>query len=196
MNTTPDPAKNPTHLHPGPLAAILARWPSLVGLAALIATSAGGVDAHVTATVIMIAALSYLAAAATDRPAAAWITIPAGVALVTVGMLTALDAILLLILAAAALVIFGLIRRPRPEWHELGFQAAGFVGFTGLGLVAMMADPVLAAHLAALAAIGHGAWDVLHHRRNRVVGRSFAEFCAVLDFGLGAVILIVTWLSL
>lgn len=196
MNTTSESSESSAGPQPGPLAAVLARWPSLVGLAALIATSAGGVDAHVTATVIMIAALSYLAAAALGRPAAAWITIPAGVLLVTVGMLTALDAVLLLIAAAAVLVIVGLIRRPRPERPEVGLQAAGFVGFTGLGLVAMMVDPVLAAHLAALAAIGHGVWDVLHHRRNRVVGRSFAEFCAVLDFGLGAVILIVTWLSL
>lgn len=191
MNTTSEPTETTS-----PLAAVLARWPSLVGLAALIATSAGGVDAHVTATVIMIAALSYLAAAAVGRPAAAWIAIPAGVVLVAVGMLTALDAVLLLIAAAVGLVIFGLIRRPHSGRAELGLQAAGFVGFTGLGLVAMMVGPVPAAHLAALAAIGHGVWDVLHHRRNRVTGRSFAEFCAVLDFGLGAVILIVTWLSL
>ncbi|GAB3740736.1 hypothetical protein [Microlunatus parietis] len=181
--------------NPGPLPAVLARWPTLVGLAALIATSAGGVDAHLAATIIMIAALCYLAAAAAGRPAAAWLTIPAGVALVTLGMLTALDAVLLLVLAAAALVIFGLVRRPRSGWPELGLQAAGFAGFTTLGLVAMMVDPVLAAHLAALAAIGHGVWDLVHHRRNRVVGRSLAEFCAVLDLGLGTVILIVTWLA-
>lgn len=189
MNTTSESTA-------GPLAAVLARWPSLVGLAALIGTSAGGVDAHVTATVIMIAALSYVAAAAIGRRAAAWITIPAGAVLVTVGMLTALDAVLLLILAAAVLIAVGLIRQPRSVWPELGLQAAAFVGFTGLGLAAMMVDPVLAAHLAAVAAIGHGVWDVVHHRRDRVVGRSFAEFCAVLDFGLGAVLLIVTWLAL
>lgn len=195
MNTTTEPSERTAH-QPNPLAAVLARWPSLAGLVALIATSAVGVDAHMTAMIVMIAALCYLAAAATGRTAAAWLAIPAGVTLMTIGMLVAPEAFLLLILGPVVLVVVGLVRRPRSDWPDLGLQAAGFVGFTGLGLVAMMVDPVLAAHLAALAAIGHGAWDVLHHRRNRVVGRSFAEFCAVLDFGLGGVLLVLTWLSL
>ena len=188
----------PTHDHSAPtvLPGLLARWPSVVGLAALIATAADGVDAHITAMVIMIAALCYLAAAAVGWRPAGWIAVPVVSALVTIAMVTAIDAIVLLLVLAAIMVVVGLIRLPRSGWRELGVQAAGFVGFAGLGLTAMMVDPVLAAHLAALAAIGHGVWDAVHHRRDKVVNRSLAEACMVLDFGLGAVTLIITWITL
>lgn len=181
---------------PGPLAALLARWPSLVGLVLLVAAAAGGVEAHLTAMIIMIAALCYLAAAAFGHRITAWIALPIISALVFVAMITPLDAIVLILVLAAAVSVFGLIRLPRTGRRELGFQAAGFVVFTGVGLVAMMQGPVLAAHLAGLVAIGHGVWSVIHHRRNQVVSRSFAEFCAVLSIGLGAVTLIITWFTL
>jgi hypothetical protein len=40
--------------------------------------------------------------------------------------------------------------------------------------------------------LGHAAWDAYHYLRNRVVPRSYAEFCAVVDLLLGAVILFMT----
>ncbi len=186
------------HDHPAPtvLRGLLARWPTVVGLAALVATAADGVDAHITAMVIMIAALCYLIAAAVGWRPAGWIAVPVITGLALIAMVTAVDAIVLLLALAAATVVVGLIRLPRSGWRELGLQAAGFVGFAALGLTAMMVTPVLAAHLAALAAIGHGVWDLVHHRRDKVVHRSLTEFCMVLDFGLGAVTLIITWITL
>ena len=189
----------PAHDHSAPtvLRALLSRWPSALGLAALVATSADGVNAHVTATVIMGAALCYLAAAAIGWRPAGWIAIPVIFGSVVAAVATeAVDAILMLLVLAGVLVVVGLIRLPRSGWRELGLQAAGFAGFTALGLTAMMVTPVLAAHLAALAAIGHGVWDLVHHRRDKVVNRSLTEFCMVLDFGLGAVTLIITWITL
>jgi hypothetical protein len=44
----------------------------------------------------------------------------------------------------------------------------------------------------AIALIGHAAWDAYHFLRNRVVARSYAEFCAVVDLLLGAAILFMT----
>jgi hypothetical protein len=40
--------------------------------------------------------------------------------------------------------------------------------------------------------LGHTAWDAYHHRTNRVVVRSMAEFCLVLDTALAVAIVIVT----
>jgi hypothetical protein len=196
MNTNISEA--PTHDHSAPtvLRGLLARWPSVVGLAALVASSADGVNAHITAMVIMIAALCYLTAAAVGWRPAGWIAVPVITGLTLIAMVTAIDAIVLLLVLAAAMVVVGLIRLPRSGWRELGLQAAGFVGFAAVGLTAMMVTPVLAAHLAALAAIGHGVWDLVHHRRDKVVNRSLTEFCMVLDFGLGAVTLILTWIAL
>jgi hypothetical protein len=42
----------------------------------------------------------------------------------------------------------------------------------------------------AFALIGHAGWDAYHYLRKRVVARSYAEWCAVVDLLLGAAILI------
>jgi hypothetical protein len=43
----------------------------------------------------------------------------------------------------------------------------------------------------AAALAGHAVWDLIHLRLGRVVGHTLAEFCAVLDFTLAAIIAIV-----
>jgi hypothetical protein len=43
-----------------------------------------------------------------------------------------------------------------------------------------------------IAILGHAAWDAYHYLRDRVVTRSYAEFCAVVDLLLGAAILFMT----
>lgn len=43
--------------------------------------------------------------------------------------------------------------------------------------------------------LAHAAWDSHHHRARRVVPRSMAEFCAVLDTLLGATIIAAALLS-
>ncbi|RCK70087.1 hypothetical protein DT076_08835 [Desertihabitans brevis] len=176
-------------------AVLLARWPTLVGLLALAGSSADGPDAHITAMVIILAATCYLGAAALGSRRSGWVLAVAASVLVAVGVTTDLDATAALLVGAALLALVGLLRWRRVDRRELGLQAAGFVVFTAIALTAMMVGPLLAAHLAALAALGHGAWDVVHHRRDRVVTRSLAEFCAVLDIGLGVVLLVATWVA-
>lgn len=40
--------------------------------------------------------------------------------------------------------------------------------------------------------VAHAAWDAYHYRVSKVVARSLAEFCLVLDTIVAAVIVIVT----
>ena len=80
----------------------------------------------------------------------------------------------------------GLLRRP----GGLTLQAAGMLGFGATALVALYVDPDLGAYLVAFALLGHAAWDAYHFLRNRVVARSYAEFCGVLDLLTGWAILI------
>jgi hypothetical protein len=77
----------------------------------------------------------------------------------------------------------------RRRWPTL----AGFGGVAGAALVV---DPALGAYLVAAGLLGHAAWDVDHHRANRVVVRSMAEFCLVLDTALAMAIvaLQIPWL--
>lgn len=59
-----------------------------------------------------------------------------------------------------------------------------------------MVTPELGADLVAAGLLGHAAWDVYHHRTNRVVVRSLAEFCRLaLDTALAVAIVIVTVLQ-
>ena len=150
-------------------AALLARWPTAVGVAVL---AASGPDSHVAAMIIILASMCYLAAAALGSRRSGWIVALLASVMVGIAMATALDAIVLLLAAGVAFGVYGLLRGSRIDRRELGIQAAGFVGYSAIGLVAMTVGPVLAAHLAALAAIGHGVWDVIHHRRDKVVTRS------------------------
>ena len=50
--------------------------------------------------------------------------------------------------------------------------------------------PELGAYLVAFALLGHAAWDAYHYLRDRVVARSYAEFCGVLNLLVGAAILV------
>jgi hypothetical protein len=49
--------------------------------------------------------------------------------------------------------------------------------------------------LVALGLLLHGVWDAWHHRRNRVVTRSFAEWCGVFDILLAVVVVIAVAVS-
>lgn len=159
------------------------------------ATSFRGADVYVVTLVTMLAALAYLTAAATSRRRAAWVTFAITAALVPVGVLTRIDLTIPLIAIATLVIVYGLVTLTRDRLGELAVQAAGFAGFTALSVIALNLGTAVAAYIAAGAVIGHGVWDVIHHRRDKVVTRAFAEFCAVLDFGIGVLLLVVTWMT-
>ena len=47
--------------------------------------------------------------------------------------------------------------------------------------IAIIVDTEAGAYLVSAGLLGHAAWDVYHHRLNKVVVRSMAEFCCILD---------------
>lgn len=187
-----------THTHnsvdnkPGLVWHLLARWPSVVGMVALLSNVQGGLNSHVTAFIIILASMCYLASAALGSRRSAWVM--AGVASLAVGAarLTVLDPTLLLLIMGVGFAAFGFLRPRRVDRREVGIQTLAFIGFSAIGLTAMMSSPVLAALLAAGVAIGHGLWDVIHLLRDKVVARTLAEACLVLDLGLGVALLVTT----
>ncbi len=82
----------------------------------------------------------------------------------------------------------GQLRKP----VGLPLQTVGMLAFGSTVLVALNVSPVLGGKLVAIALIGHAAWDAYHFLRNRVVQRSYAEFCIFVDLLLGAAILFMT----
>jgi hypothetical protein len=185
-----DPAQHHgTHREHGVGRRLLERWPSLVGLLALLLNVTNGPDAHVTAMIIVIASACYLATSAIGSRRSGWVVVAGAIVAVALARVTGLDPTVTLLVLGVAFAVLGLLRGADVDRRELGTQALGFLGFSAVALTAMMVGPVPALYLAALAAVGHAAWDVVHLVRDRVVPRSLAEACFVLDLGLGVAML-------
>jgi hypothetical protein len=170
------------------------RWPTLAGLgfAVLVAFDlVSGVD---LAPVLAASAAVNLGAAALRRPAAAWPLFFASVAVITVARLLGdrFDPTWAVLAGAVALLVYGLLRGAGRPGYGLPLQTLALAGFGGAAGVALLVDPELGAYLVAAGLLGHAAWDVHHHRTNRVVARSLAEFCLVLDTALAVAIVLVT----
>ena len=175
---------------------LMHRWPTALGLAvAALAAFDLQVDAGFVSSfsaLVVLMALVYLGAAALSRRRAAWVVFLAGFAVLVVLPLpdSGIEPSLVLLVAALAFLVLGaargLLRRP----GGLTLQAAGMLGFGTIALTALYADLQLGGYLVAAGLIGHGVWDAYHYLRNRVVARSYAEFCAVLDLLVGTAILV------
>ncbi|MDQ5827758.1 MAG: hypothetical protein M3441_26775 [Chloroflexota bacterium] len=171
------------------------RWPTALGvaLAALavfdLEVDAESVSSLSALTVLM--ALVYLGAAALDRRRAAWVVFLAAVAVLIAGRLldSSVGASVVFLVSALVFLVLGVVRGQLRKGGGLPLQTIGMLGFGAIGLLALYVTPTLGGYLVAAALIGHAAWDAIHFRLHRVVSRSYAEFCAVVDLLLGVAIL-------
>lgn len=94
-----------------------------------------------------------------------------------------------IIVAAIVYWVWGALRGQlwRPGWLTL--ETAGVIGFGAITLLALAMDGQPARYLLAAGWLAHAAWDVVHHRADRIVPRWYAEYCAVVDLLLVALIL-------
>jgi hypothetical protein len=187
IESTPQTAAQPQSL-------VRRRWPTLAGLgfAALIAFDLlSGVE---LAPVLAASAAVYLGAAALQRPAAAWPLFFATGAVITVARLLEdrFEPTWAILAGAVGLLIYGLLRGAGRPGYGLPLQTVALLGFGAAAGAALMITPDLGAYLVAAGLLGHAAWDLYHHRVNRVVVRSLAEFCLALDTALAVAIVIVT----
>jgi len=72
--------------------------------------------------------------------------------------------------------------RPRPV---LLAQLGALLGYLVLLGAAVVAGPQWGQYLVGLGWIFHAGWDLWHHRRNLVIPRPLAEWCAVADLIIG-----------
>ena len=144
--------------------------------------SLAGVTADAPMTAVGIATLCYLAAAVTGLRWMAWLWVAVGTALIFVARLIDVPRWWVLALAGVALAVIGFIRRPAVTTP----QTLAMVGYFGVAVVALFLAPRVGLALAGLALLTHAVWDVVHYRRNIVVGRSLAVWCVGLDVVAGA----------
>lgn len=171
--------------------ALAHRWPSWLAilLAALNAGDPGSVGGLSEA--LLLFALGYLAAAVIRRRQATWV-----IAMIGVGGLAALslqswvEPSVVLVVVAFSFFIWGAIRGQLWPPGILMLETAGMVIFAAIALAAVAVSPDLGLYFVAAGWAGHAIWDFVHWRANKVVSRSFAEWCGVFDL-LGAVSIII-----
>jgi hypothetical protein len=170
------------------------RWPTLAGLGFAVLVAFDLVSGVELAPVLAASAAVYLGAAALQRPAAAWPLFFATIVVITAARLAddRFDPTWVILAGAVALGIYGLLRGAARPGYGLPLQTLALLGFGAAAGAALVVNPELGAYLVAAGLLVHAAWDAYHHRVNRVVVRSMAEFCLVLDTALAAAIVIVT----
>jgi hypothetical protein len=166
-------------------------WPSLIGLTFAGLASYGMTSGQELAPVLAGSAVLYVGTSAMQNRAFAW---PIFFSSLVVGglcsILLDIDTTLTLVSLGAVLVIFGLLRGVSGPVDGFPLQALAMIVFGAAALFALNIDTTVGSCLVAFGLFAHAAWDVYHHWTDRVVSRSAAEFCFVLDVALGAIILI------
>jgi hypothetical protein len=169
------------------------RWPTVAAIA-LTALVARDLSTGADLTPILAASgLVYLGAAALKKPTTAWPVFLGTFVVITAASVasTASAATWILLGLAVPLAGYGLLRGAARPTHGLPLQAIAMAGFGGAAAITLLVGGDLGAYLVAAGLLGHAAWDVWHHRTNRVVARSLAEFCVVLDTLLAVVMVVV-----
>jgi hypothetical protein len=166
------------------------RWPTwlALALAAIILWDLG--DGSELALVLVLAAAGYLFMAVVDRAPATWPVLFAFVATVVVLRLLDIDPWPALTAVAVALIAVGMISGQLRRPGLYGLQSPAALGFIALGLAALSVAADIGHYFIAAGLLGHAAWDAIHWRANKIVARSFSEWCGVLDLILGLGILI------
>ncbi|MGH3655818.1 MAG: hypothetical protein ACRDUA_04080 [Micromonosporaceae bacterium] len=172
-------------------------WPVPAGLgfAALIAFDLpNGAD---LAAVLAAAAAVYVGAAALRKPSAAWPMFFGTVVVITVMKLLGqgIQATWVLFAGGVVLIVAGWVRDAARPTYGLPLQSLALLGFGAAAIAGTMITPDLGGYVVAAGLFGHAAWDLHHYRGDRVVSRSLAEFCLVLDATLALVLVLVTALT-
>ena len=173
-------------------------WPTLVGIgfATFVALDMfrGTERGSELASIVAASGLVYLAAAALEKPSTAWLVFFMSVVVITAAKLglTGFDATWVLLGLAALFAGYGLLRGATRPAGGLPLQTIAMIGFGAVAAIALYVNEVAGAYLVAAGLFAHAGWDVYHHWANKVVTRSLAEFCFVLDVLLAVAIVIVT----
>jgi hypothetical protein len=173
---------------------LLRRWPALLGLAAAAFSAYGMTSGVDQATVLVAATVIYLGAAVLGKQTTAWPLFFGAIVVITAIRLINDDfqPSWILFGFGAIFLVYGLARRMfEPTWG-LPLQTIALLVLGGLAAIGLLISPTIGAYLVALGLLGHASLDVWLFRTNRVVARSMAEFCFVLDATLAVLIVVLT----
>jgi formate/nitrite transporter FocA (FNT family) len=139
----------------------------------------------------------YLLAYVLGRPWTAWVAFA-----VMSGVMSALqvlhrldvswaDPFVGIVLVLALLWLAAVARRRYTDLDTFSLQTAGMVVFGVVTLVCAVLSPRAGAAVAGAGFLGHGLWDAYHFKVDKVVHRSWSEYCAVIDIPTGIALVVV-----
>jgi hypothetical protein len=175
-----------------PYAVLVRRWPTALAVAAAVfvmVDASGGTPDVVDslAELMPLLPLEYLIVTQVGRRGASWPTVGALAALVVViGLLDVVPVSTVLAGAALVVLVWGAISGTPHGRAVFGVQAAGMLGFGAFALAGLVVDPDLGRYLVAAGWFLHGVWDFVHLKLDKVVSRSYAECCGVIDVLIAA----------
>jgi hypothetical protein len=168
---------------------LLRRWPTWLALGMTAATMGGG-DLHEIiegyGEALLLLPLLYLVVAKLERRGASWLVLAAGFAAIIVLRLVDVVApsVVFVVVALAALV-WSAVGEKVGEPGMLRVEALGMIGFGALAVAGLAVDVEVGRYLVAAGWFLHGVWDFVHLRLDKVVSRSYAEWCGVIDILVG-----------
>jgi hypothetical protein len=172
------------------LRALARRWPTVLAVALAgftVSRTGAGDPTYRLAETLLFLPLLYLVVAAVGRRSLTWVFLVAGIALLAgVRVLGWIDPPVVIFAAALAATVWGAVRRRFREGSSFAVQIIGMVLFAAVAVLAMAVDTDLSRYLVAAGWLAHGVWDFVHLRRDRVVSRSYAEWCGVVDILVAA----------
>ncbi len=155
-----------------------------------------GIDA---APALAASALVYFGAAALRKPSSVWPLFFGSVVVIFATELLGggdVDPTWVILALAVVFLAYGLLRGRHPNtppphggwlYHLVAMAVFGAAAATALGVT-----ETVGAYFVAGGLLAHAVWDAYHYRIDKVVTRSLAEFCLVLDTAVATVIVIVT----
>lgn len=166
------------------------RWPTWLALTVAGVNLLDVGDGTDLAFVLVIAGVGYLTVTVVERPRATWPLVVVLFTGVTAMRAVGVDELAVVLALGGIVAVIGLVngslRRARPA----SLQLPAAVVFVGAGLIGAGAPPDVGLVVIATGLLAHAAWDAYHLWLDRIVTRSFAEWCGVLDLTLGIGILV------
>ena len=179
---------------PGMLTFLAHRWPTALALVLSVSSFFEQVTDQTVrslAQAMLLLPLIYVVIAALRRRGWTWpFLVVALVGYVPLRMQHTVDPAVVLLAVSLAAAIWGTAHGQHRE-RDFQVQLAGMVAFGALAIGGLVVDPDLARYLVAAGWIGHGVWDWWHLLKDRVVARTFAEWCSVVDLVIGLSLIVV-----
>jgi hypothetical protein len=166
------------------------RWPTALGVAVAALAAFDMASGLEFAALTVLMALVYLGAAALDRRWCAWVVLLAGLPLtIFIPSIYGIESSAVLLVAGLVFLVLGVVLGKWRSPGGLPLQTVGMLVFGSIVLATLYVGPEVGSYLVAFAILGHAGWDAIHYLRNKIVPRSYAEFCFFVDLLLGAAIL-------